>query len=102
DRPEMLDADLSGLALDLAAWGVADPSTLAWLDPPPKPAWSEAVALLKRIGALDEAGHLTAHGMAVAKLPLPPRLAHMVIAASDDRLLAARIGVLVSEQGLGG
>lgn len=102
DRPEILDADLSGLALDLAAWGVADPSALAWLDPPPKPAWREALALLKRIGALDEAGQLTAHGVAVAKLPLPPRLAHMVIAAKDERLLAARIAVLLTEQGLGG
>lgn len=102
DRPEILDADLSGLALDLAAWGVADPSMLAWLDPPPKPAWREALALLKRISALDEAGQLTAHGVAVAKLPLPPRLAHMVIAAKDERLLAARIAVLLTEQGLGG
>lgn len=102
DRPEMLDADLSGLALDLAAWGVADPATLAWLDPPPKPAWSEAIALLKRIGALDESGRLTAHGAAVARLPLPPRLAHMVIAAGEERMLAAHIAVLLTEQGLGG
>lgn len=102
DRPEMLDADLSGLALDLAAWGVADPATLAWLDPPPKPAWSEAIALLKRIGALDESGRLTAHGGAVARLPLPPRLAHMVIAAGEDCMLAAHIAVLLTEQGLGG
>lgn len=104
DRPEIMDADLSGLALDLAAWGVSDPAKLAWLDPPPAPAWSEAIALLKRIGALDEAGMLTAHGSSVARLPLPPRLAHMVIAATaaNEGLLAARIAVLLTEQGLGG
>ena len=84
DRPDMLDADLSGLVLDLAAWGVSEPAALIWLDPPPKPAWNEAVAVLKRIGALDEAGRLTAHGRVVARLPLPPRLAHMVTAAEAD------------------
>lgn len=104
DRPEILDADLSGLALDLASWGVNDPTTLAWLDPPPKPAWTEAVALLKRIGALDDEGRLSAHGARVARLPLPARLAHMVIVAAEqgEALLAARIAVLLTEQGLGG
>lgn len=104
DRPEILDADLSGLALDLAAWGVRDSSSLTWLDQPPKPAWAEAQALLKRIGALDQGGALTVHGKALARLPLPPRLAHMVIAAREtgDALLAARIAVLLTEQGLGG
>ncbi|MES1159024.1 MAG: ATP-dependent helicase HrpB [Terricaulis silvestris] len=104
DRPEMLDADLSGLALDLAAWGVRDPATLAWLDPPPAPAWSEALASLKRMGALDADGHLTAHGRAVSELALPPRLAHMVITAARDggARLAARLAVLLTEQGLGG
>jgi ATP-dependent helicase HrpB len=103
DRPDIIDADLSGLALDLAAWGVSDPLTLTWLDPPPKPAWSEAVALLKRVGALDEGGRLTAHGAILAKLPLPPRLAHMVAAAeARDRRLAALLAVVLSEQGLGG
>ncbi|MBL8545288.1 MAG: ATP-dependent helicase HrpB [Hyphomonadaceae bacterium] len=104
DRPEIMDADLSGLALDLAAWGVADPMTLAWLDPPPAPAWNEAMALLKRIRALDGDGRLTAHGQAVAKLPLPARLAHMVITAARDgeALLAARIAMVLTEQGLGG
>jgi ATP-dependent helicase HrpB len=104
DRPDILDAELSGLALDLAAWGVSDPSTLAWLDPPPKPAWTEAIALLQRIGAMDEANRLTAHGAAVARLPLPPRLAHMVIDAAPqgEALLAARIAMLLTEQGLGG
>jgi ATP-dependent helicase HrpB len=104
DRPEILDSDLSGLALDLAAWGVSDPAALAWLDPPPAPAWKEAIALLKNIGALDEAGRLTRHGEAVARLPLPARLAHMVVVAArdDQALLAARIAMVLSEQGLGG
>jgi ATP-dependent helicase HrpB len=103
DRPEILDADLSGLALDLAAWGVADPSALCWLDPPPAPAWTEARALLSMLGALDSDGRLTDHGRALAALPLPPRLAHMVIAArADERPIAARIAILLTEQGLGG
>ncbi len=102
ERPEILDADLSGLALELAAWGVSDPAPLAWLDAPPKPAWNEAVTLLKSLGALDQAGRLTEHGAALARLPLPPRLAHMVVASGEDALLAARIGVLLTEQGLGG
>ncbi len=103
DRPEILDADLAGLVLDLVAWGVSDPTALTWLDPPPKPAWSEAIALLKKLGALDEALRLTAHGAAIADLALPPRLAHMVLAApADQRNLAARIATVLTEQGLGG
>lgn len=104
DRPEIMDADLSGLALDLAAWGVSDPAKLAWLDSPPAPAWIEGIALLKRIGALDAEGRLTQHGEAVARLPLPARLAHMVITAAreGEALLAARIAMVLTEQGLGG
>jgi ATP-dependent helicase HrpB len=104
DRPEILDADLSGLALDLAAWGVSDPAALSWLEPPPAPAWNEAVRVLKRIGAIDEPGRLTAHGRAVARLPLPARLAHMVIEAAreDQAVLASRIAMVLTEQGLGG
>jgi ATP-dependent helicase HrpB len=104
ERPEILDADLTGFALDLAAWGVADPTQLNWLDSPPKPAWNEAIALLKRVGALDADGLFTEHGRAVAALPLAPRLAHMVIAAAreGDALLAAHIAMVLTEQGLGG
>jgi ATP-dependent helicase HrpB len=104
DRPEMLDADLAPLALDLAAWGVRDPATLAWLDPPPRIAWHEAITLLQRLGALDEDGRLTPHGEELARLPAPPRLAHMIVRAreSGDGALAAQITVLLTEQGLAG
>jgi ATP-dependent helicase HrpB len=81
-RPEILDVDLSGLVLDLAHWGVRNPLALAWLDPPPMPAWNEACALLRRLGALDEQGAFTEAGRRVRDLPLPPRLARMVIEAA--------------------
>lgn len=102
--PEILDADLSGLALDLARWGAKDASDLAFLDPPPAAAFAEARALLRRLEALDEDGVLTAHGRALADMPLPPRLAHMVLkaAATGQAARAARIAALVTERGLGG
>jgi ATP-dependent helicase HrpB len=102
--PEILEADLSGLALDLARWGAADPAQLAFLDPPPATAFKEARALLARLEALDARGVLTAHGRALADMPLPPRLAHMVLkaAASGQAGRAARIAALVTERGLGG
>ncbi|MER0239118.1 ATP-dependent helicase HrpB [Fulvimarina sp. MAC8] len=103
DPPEILATDLSGLVLDCAAWGVADPSELAFLDPPPAPALAEAKKLLFELGALDEDGRLTEIGEAMRALPLPPRLARMVVAAPDDaRLTAARLAVLLTERGLGG
>jgi ATP-dependent helicase HrpB len=103
-RPEILSADLSGFLLDLAAWGVADPYSLAFLDPPPAPAVAEARALLMAIGALDGASRITEEGRAIAKLALPPRLARMAVDAARQGQgdLAARIAVLVSERGLGG
>ena len=104
DTPEILGADLAGLALDLASWGVTDPSALPFLDTPPGPAWREATGLLKSLDALDPAGHITPDGKALAKLPLHPRLAHMVVAAAadDDALTAAELAVLIGERGLGG
>lgn len=104
DRPEMLDADLSSLALDLASWGVAEPSALTWLDAPPAAAWAEAVATLQALGARTAGGRLTEHGAALAKTPLEPRLAHMLLTAREegDDALAARLAVLLTEQGLGG
>ncbi|MCA6343583.1 ATP-dependent helicase HrpB [Phenylobacterium sp.] len=102
--PEILNADLSGLALDLARWGVKDAGDLAFLDPPPAGALAEARSLLSRLGALDGQGVMTAHGESLSRLPLPPRLAHMVLAAAarGQAGRAARIAVLASEPGLGG
>ena len=102
--PEILDADLSGLALDLARWGAKDPATLTFLDPPPGAAFAEARALLRRLEALDDQGVLTPHGRALANVPLAPRLAHMVLKAAESGQAprAARIAALLTERGLGG
>ena len=102
--PEILEADLSGLALDLARWGTKDPALLTFLDPPPSAAFAEARSLLGRLEALDREGVLTPHGRALADMPLPPRLAHMVLRAAESGQAprAARIAALVSERGLGG
>lgn len=102
-RPEMLDADLAPLALALAEWG-APPETLRWLDPPPNRPFEQARALLRRLGALGDAGRITEQGRRLARLPLPPRLSHMVLAAGSMGRggLAARIAALLTERGLGG
>ncbi|HHZ09455.1 MAG TPA: ATP-dependent helicase HrpB, partial [Rhizobiales bacterium] len=80
--PEILEADLSGLVLDCAAFGVAEPATLSFQDPPPKPALAEARTLLLDLGAIDEDGRLTEAGRAMRGLALPVRLAHMVAEAA--------------------
>ncbi|HZZ68440.1 MAG TPA: ATP-dependent helicase HrpB, partial [Phenylobacterium sp.] len=102
--PEILDADLSGLALDLARWGAKDASGLAFLDPPPAAAFAEARALLVRLEALTQDGVLTAHGRALADMPLSPRLAHMILRAAEtgQASRAARIAALIAERSLGG
>ena len=83
--PEILTVDLAGLALELAVWG-ADPSTLAFLDPPPARALDEARSLLAMLGAVDADGRPTALGRAMADLPLHPRLARMVVGAAREGL----------------
>ncbi len=98
-RPEILETDLSRLALDLALWGARDANDLAFLDPPPSAAMAEARSLLRRLEALDEAGDLTAHGRRIARLALPPRLAHMVVRGGAR---AALIAAVLTERGLGG
>ena len=104
DPPEILESDLSPLLLDCALWGVGDPGSLQWLDPPPVAALAEARMRLTALGALDGDGRPTAHGKAIAKLPLPPRLARMLVEAARLGMAetAADVAVLLSERGLGG
>jgi len=104
DPPEILEADLSALLLDCAIWGVADPRTLKWLDPPPAAAVEEGRRRLRSLGALGEDLRPTPHGRAIAALPLQPRLAHMLVEAESRGWgrTAAEAAVLLSERGLGG
>ena len=101
DPPEILEADLSALLLDCALWGATDPRTLRWLDAPTDAALAEARERLMALGAIDTDGRPTPHGKAIAALPLPPRLAHMLLRA-DDKRQAAEVAMLLSERGLGG
>ena len=103
-QPEILSADLSSLVLDLAQWGVAEPTALSFLDPPPQPAWKEAKSLLAELNALDGDGRITAEGKSLRALALPPRLARMIVdshrAGSGEA--AAEIAAIITERGLGG
>ncbi|MET3781680.1 ATP-dependent helicase HrpB [Brevundimonas sp. 1080] len=103
-RPEIQEADLTGLALDLARWGARSVEGLALLDAPPAGAMAEARKVLTRLGALDADGGLSKHGLRLTRIPLSPRLAHMVAVASDvgDAMTGARIAAVLSEPGLGG
>jgi ATP-dependent helicase HrpB len=97
--PEIVSADLTPLALDLAAAGVSDPSELQWLDAPPSAAYAQARELLRELSALDDGG-ITAHGREMAELPVHPRLAHMLIRSrsSRDETVACDIAALLSER----
>ncbi|MGH8491887.1 MAG: ATP-dependent helicase HrpB [Moraxellaceae bacterium] len=100
--PEILQADLTGTVLELAQWGVNDPAGLTWLDMPPPANWAQARDLLQQLRALDEKGHITAHGKNMLKLGLPPRLGHMVLRGRERGLgkLAGEIAALLSERDL--
>jgi ATP-dependent helicase HrpB len=97
--PEVCVADLAPLALDLAVWGT-DAQALRWLDPPPAATLASARDLLARLGALDAAGRVTAHGRAMQEFPAHPRLAHMMLksAALDAAPLAAELAALLSDR----
>ncbi|WP_136657704.1 ATP-dependent helicase HrpB [Nitratireductor sp. XY-223] len=102
--PQILASDLSNLILDCAAWGVTDPASLRFIDPPPAPAVAEARALLQSLGALDGDSRLTKTGETMRGLGLPVRDAAMVVAAAERNMSAdaAELAVLMGEQGLGG
>jgi ATP-dependent helicase HrpB len=103
-EPEIRSADLSGLLLDCAEWGTADPRLLSWLDPPPAAAIAAAREELTELEALDRRGRITAMGKRLRSLPLPPRLARMVISAAEAGQAeeAAGIAAVMVERGLGG
>ena len=98
--PEIAEADLAPLALELACWGVQDPADLTWLDPPPENAFAQARSLLNRLNALDDDGQITEHGRDMAGLGLHPRLAHMVLNARTLGFggLATDLAALLSER----
>ncbi|MCC6243637.1 MAG: ATP-dependent helicase HrpB [Gemmatimonadaceae bacterium] len=99
-RPEVLDADLSSLALELADVGVHDVESLRWMDVPPAGAFAQARELLTQLGALDARGRISAHGRAMARLPLAPRFAHLLLTASARGLgdVAADVVALLEER----
>ncbi len=99
-RPEILDADLSSLALELADAGVHDPATVRWMDLPPAGAFAQARDLLRQLGALDTQGRITPHGRHMAAQPVAPRLAHLLIGAQQRGLhrLGTEIVALLEER----
>lgn len=99
DTAEILSVDLTGFALDLATWGAA-PETLALLDAPPATSWAYARDRLGELGALDEHGRVTAHGRALARLPVAPRRAHMLLTAQQrgDAEIAAWVAAALDER----
>jgi ATP-dependent helicase HrpB len=103
-EPEIRAADLTGLVLDCAAWGVTDVTTLAWLDPPPAAALEQAAATLRALGALSTDGRISSLGTRIRAIPLPPHLARMILEASPmgAALSAAEVAACIVERGLGG
>lgn len=98
--PDLTSVDLAGLRLELAEWGTQDPAELAFMDPVPARAWSEAGAVLEMLGAIGESGRITERGRRLARLPLHPRLAAVVEAGNDLGLgaMAAIVAALVDER----
>ena len=101
--PEILQADLAPLALQLLDWGVTDPDELSWLDPPPRAHWQQALDLLDRLGALQDGSTkpvLNAHGRSMATLPVHPRLAHLLLRGTACGFVteAALLASLLSER----
>lgn len=104
DPPEMLTSDLAPLLLSLGLWGVSDAAAMPWLDPPPGAALAAAEQTLQELGALDFAGKITTHGRSMARLPMAPPLAHMLLYAAQHGAAetAAKLALLLQERGLGG
>ena len=100
--PEILDADLTSLALDLANWGAGDALQLRWLDVPPTATLNGARDLLTRLRGLDASGRITTHGRALARIPAHPRIAHMLLQARRYHALelGADLAALLADRDL--
>jgi len=97
--PEILEADLASLVLDMAQWGIMDINQLTWLSPPPKGHIAQASEILHQLGALEN-GKITSHGKSIHKLPCHPRIAHMLVMAEESDLveLATDIAAILEER----
>ncbi len=100
--PEIVGADLAPLALELANWGIADPSALRWLDPPPSATFAQARDLLRSLDAISAEGRVTEHGRALARMATHPRLAHMIVRGAELGLqtTALQIAAVLGERDL--
>lgn len=98
--PEIAEADLMPMLLDIAAWGEGDVSSLTWLTPPPPAHVAMATEALKMLGALSDDGQINKHGKALAKMPCHPRIAQMLVMASspEEKALACDIAALMEEK----
>lgn len=97
--PEILEADLASLVLDLAVWGISNPNDLIWLTPPPQGAVEQAIELLHQLEALEN-GKITEHGKRMNQLPCHPRIAHMLLMAQEEGLsaLATDVAAILEER----
>ena len=86
--PEIMEADLAALVLDMAKWGISNLNQLTWLSPPPKAAVMQAVDVLTNLNALDTNKRITEHGKEIHQLPCHPRIAHMLLKAKQDNAIA--------------
>ncbi len=100
--PEIVEADLAPVALDLAEWGIVDPRNLRWLDAPPAATFAQARDLLRSLDAIDAQGRITSHGRELARLGTHPRLAHMIVRGAELGLqrLALEIAAVLGERDL--
>jgi len=99
--PEILQADLAPLALNLLSWGVESPEDLAWLNKPPSGAYGQALSLLRKLGVLDPSGEsLSEHGKAISGIPAHPRIAHMLVCSMQVGQLemGAALAAILSER----
>lgn len=100
--PEIREADLAPLVLELAQWGARTADQLVWIDPPPPAHWQQAVELLQWLDMLDADGAITEHGKSARALGIHPRLAHMVLLGRVLGLgrLATELAALLEDRDL--